>query len=92
MVEIIHRKELTTGIKHHKYFGNWHNSRGGFDQGANSNTDPKALREWANSKKDNPNFDAVAASAKHQADEAHKMGMKMRNKDLKEHEHPYWKQ
>lgn len=72
-----------------KHFGNWFDSKGLSDPD-NANINPKALRDWARSKEHEPAFKEHTESAKHEADKAHKLGMKMRNKDLKEHEQDHW--
>lgn len=87
MVEVIHPKPVTGGLKHNKHFGQWHDLRTLHGDSANQNTDHKALREWARSKEHLPGFNEQAAAAKHQADAAHRQGMKMRNK---EHEQSHW--
>ncbi len=90
MVEIIHPKPVTGGLKTHKHFGQWHDLRTLHEDSANENTDHKALREWARSKESNPAFKEHVKSAKSKADMVHHQNMKMKNKDIKEHQNPYW--
>ncbi len=73
----------------HKNFGNWFDGRT-VSQPDNSNTDHKALRDWARSKEHNPAFHKEVANAKEHATKVHHQKMKMENSSLKEHEHPYW--
>ncbi len=92
MVEVISRRPVTKGLKTHGDFGNWFDGRGGVYEHGNTNSDPKTIREWARTKEHLPGFKEFVSSAKAEADVAHRLNMKQKNKHLKEHEKPEWKQ